>query len=273
MKINIEKYNILKILKYGIDFLNEDNSFQIKCVEKNADIIKKNRLYYNKEFDTIVKTISKKNCIECISTNFFNAFDGNFKVSDKLWKLRNEVESKKGILMIPGSISFFYNIINDKTKENVISKIFTFNNDIFVSYLGLSFDYISVGNNDLMAYDGECTFYSSEKDPDYNISYPAQIVISFLLFKKYAEIEYKFIDGIKNKKSYINGEKIINNTELPMEFIDSSWFTTLIKTGGFKVSGHFRLQNFGKGLINKKLIYINDFEKTGYLRKAKIEMI
>jgi hypothetical protein len=61
MKITVEKYSILKILKQKIDFLNENNSFQIKCIEKNADVIKKDRIHYNREFDMIRKVISKLN--------------------------------------------------------------------------------------------------------------------------------------------------------------------------------------------------------------------
>jgi hypothetical protein len=156
--------------------------------------------------------------------------------------------------------------------ENVIIKVFTFRNDIFMSYLGLSYDYNSIFNNNIMRYDEINSFDSIENDPNYNITYPAQIVISFLLFKTYADIEYKLIDGIKQKKSIANGEKIINDTELPIEYIDSTWFVTLIHTEGFKVSGHFRLQPYGKGLGKRKLIYINEFEKTGYTRKAIIDI-
>jgi hypothetical protein len=272
MRINIDKYCILKIVKQNGDLLNENNTTQIKCSGKNLDIINKNRIYYNNEFDKIIKAISKKNNIECISENFFQAFDGDAKIAHKLWNLRNEVDSKIGILIIPDTLSYFYNITNDKMNENVIVKVFTFRNDIFMSYLGLSYDYNSIFNNNIMRYDEINSFDSIENDSNYNITYPAQIVISFLLFKTYADIEYKLIDGIKQKKSIVNGEKIINGTELPIEYIDSTWFVTLIHTEGFKVSGHFRLQPYGKGLEKRKLIYINEFEKIGYTRKAKIDI-
>jgi hypothetical protein len=52
--------------------------------------------------------------------------------------------------------------------------------------------------------------------------------------------------------------------------LDSTWFTTIVRSEGFKVGGHFRMQPFGKNLSDRKLIWISPFDKNGYTRKAKI---
>jgi len=97
-------------------------------------------------------------------------------------------------------------------------------------------------------------------------------VIIISMFKKYAEVETKIIKG----ESRIDGkrnEKIINSLKSNIIYLDSKWFTNIVKSDGFKVSGHFRLQpkKNDVGEWTKEIIWINDFEKTGYTSKAKIE--
>lgn len=63
--------------------------------------------------------------------------------------------------------------------------------------------------------------------------------------------------------------KIINELKIPMTVVNSRWNTTVIRNEGFMVSGHFRLQPWGPGMLQRKLIFIEPFEKTGYTRQAK----
>lgn len=87
------------------------------------------------------------------------------------------------------------------------------------------------------------------------------------MFKKFSQIETKLING--NSKQTINRIKCVNDTRLPVTHLDSLWFTNLVKSEAFKVSGHFRWQNKKEnGIWKKDLIWINDFEKSGYSRKA-----
>jgi len=94
-------------------------------------------------------------------------------------------------------------------------------------------------------------------------------IIVLKMFKSYAEVETKILSG----KSKIKGKgyKHLNETNLQICFLDSKWFTNLVKSDGFNVSGHFRLQPKKKeGFWTKELIWINDFLKTGYTFKARI---
>lgn len=88
-----------------------------------------------------------------------------------------------------------------------------------------------------------------------------------LCFIKFANIESKKLEP--NQKVKYETGKIINETSLPITILDSTWFTTLVKSDAFKVRGHFRLQPYGEGLKDRKLIWISDFEKTGYTAPAR----
>lgn len=64
--------------------------------------------------------------------------------------------------------------------------------------------------------------------------------------------------------------KIINTfKDIPVTVVNSNWNVTSIRTVGFAVSGHFRLQRCGPGLKETKMIFIEPFMKNGYVRRAK----
>lgn len=94
-------------------------------------------------------------------------------------------------------------------------------------------------------------------------------IIITALFKSYASIETVFLQPNTNKKE-INC-KYSNGTNSAITFLDSKWFSNLVQSEGFKVSGHFRLQpKIKDGKWTKDLIWINEFKKHGYTSKAKI---
>jgi hypothetical protein len=94
-------------------------------------------------------------------------------------------------------------------------------------------------------------------------------VVILKLFKSYADIETKTI--FPNSKVKDFHCKYVNDTRLKLTYLDSKWFTNLVKSEGFSVRGHFRLQPKKKnGEWTKELIWINDFEKTGYTAPARM---
>ena len=72
---------------------------------------------------------------------------------------------------------------------------------------------------------------------------------------------------IKKKKKTM----IITESGLDYYLFDSKWYTEISNNESFQVSGHFRLQPYGDG--TKKLIWINEFTKNGYHRKATIDKV
>lgn len=92
--------------------------------------------------------------------------------------------------------------------------------------------------------------------------------LCMLGFLKFCDIETKIIVP---KEKYRDSKKnrYFNETKSKIEILDSTWFTTIVRDEDFEVSGHFRLQPYGPGRRNKRWIYINDFTKHGYVRRAK----
>jgi len=96
------------------------------------------------------------------------------------------------------------------------------------------------------------------------------IIVSFHILKKYAEVETKILEPHAKTRAF--NCKYYNDTDHQIQIMDSTWFTTLVKSDSFKVRGHFRFQPCGQALKDKKLIWIKDFTKEGYTRKAKKEL-
>jgi hypothetical protein len=109
------------------------------------------------------------------------------------------------------------------------------------------------------------SFYESWKNAAKEIW---DFVLTILMFKKYAQVETKYLPaGQKVKGIDCN---YVNDTKSNITYLTSKWFTNLVKSDAFKVRGHFRLQPKKKdGEWTKELIWITDFEKTGYTAPAR----
>jgi len=103
------------------------------------------------------------------------------------------------------------------------------------------------------------------------LSVALSAIISAELFINFAEVETK----VMKPNAQIWDERMVNaiynnKTRNNITVIDSTWYQNLVSSGAFKVRGHFRFQPYGPGSSKRKLTWINDFEKEGYTRKAKI---
>lgn len=97
----------------------------------------------------------------------------------------------------------------------------------------------------------------------------AHFVISFLTtlyFIHNCEIEQRVLKP--NQKDRKNGQKHFNESKSDVTILDCRWFTELIRDTPFSVRGHLRWQVHGEKRTKRKLIWIDDFEKSGYHRKA-----
>ena len=110
---------------------------------------------------------------------------------------------------------------------------------------------------------------SKQKDKIQNILFNRLAnVIVLSMFKSYAEVETKTLFAKTKKIELVN--KYVNDTDLNLTFIDSKWFTNIVKSEGFSVRGHFRLQPKKKnGEWTKELIWVNEFNKLGYTAPAR----
>ena len=95
------------------------------------------------------------------------------------------------------------------------------------------------------------------------------LALGVLIIKKYGEVETVLIGSGVNRRIANSDENIFNKSPFKIKQLDCSWLRKIIRTEGFLVSGHFRLQPYGAGRTLRKLIYIEPYEKHGYTRQAK----
>lgn len=91
--------------------------------------------------------------------------------------------------------------------------------------------------------------------------------IRSLLFLELTEPEILVLPP--NKKQGTRKAGYYNDGDNSITIVDSTWNKFIVRTDGFGVAGHFRLQVHGPGRQQRKLIWINPFEKQGYVRKPK----
>tara|TARA_R110002126_G_scaffold193388_4_gene341745 strand:- start:527 stop:1474 length:948 start_codon:yes stop_codon:yes gene_type:complete len=128
-------------------------------------------------------------------------------------------------------------------------------------------------------------FYLISEDEMYGEDYAEQqgedwygkihdYVMSFLLFYNFTETEIQIMHGKdtgKQRRIKLEDEKFINESKNDIEIIDLTYFTKIIRTGEFGVSGHFKVQHYGVGNNESKIIYVDNYQKNGYTRGAKID--
>lgn len=60
-----------------------------------------------------------------------------------------------------------------------------------------------------------------------------------------------------------------NTAGRPVLIVDSTWNKFIVRVEGFGVRGHFRVQPCGPGLSELKLLWIDAYQKNGYVRPPK----
>lgn len=101
----------------------------------------------------------------------------------------------------------------------------------------------------------------------YNKSVFVIQLLSYIIFGDITEMHIP-----KKSRKSIGLNTWLNNSNLNITFCDTLW-KQRINTDGFKVRGHFRLQPCGTDWKEKKLIWIEEFQKHGYNRRATVEII
>lgn len=95
-------------------------------------------------------------------------------------------------------------------------------------------------------------------------------IAKLITFIELGDIETVYLPaGRNNGAPKTSGVKITNTSEFNVYVVDTSWNKLIIRTDGFGVKGHFRLQPCGPGHLDRKLIWIDSFEKKGYVRRPK----
>lgn len=205
--------------------------------------------------------------IQYVTMPFYDAYN---RSRDKIRPEVTSVEFQEaGTLIIPWprhTQTIFYAIQTTGKKENweysVLMMIFTksphsekFGLDLFV--------YLSNRDEDFIE-----RIWKGYVDSGRDSSWWIADLMCFKTFLKYVEAETKIVNAKRKEKHC--GEKYVNETDYKVEILNSTYFTTISRTEGFGVTGHFRMQPYGPGLSQKRLQWISDYQKTGYTRQAKI---
>jgi hypothetical protein len=197
--------------------------------------------------------------IKFVADSFFKAFEVAFsKINhDELSSFLNKERNNSGILLFNqnGNHNSVCYVLDSRESEHTISLTF-FQNEL------LTYSFVWRNGEHLYNF-----FDSNNFEPEGDVKY---WIIALLWFIKYCDLEVK---ELPPSRQIFEGVNCVynNKTDHTIQIIDSTWFTTLIKSDAFKVRGHFRLQPHGEGLSKRKLIWVNEFEKHGYTRIAKIE--
>lgn len=210
-----------------------------------------------------------------LSRQIYEMISEDIKIQNKLNEFLHELEPANGIMLLPNSN--FLGIVNSisyaigHNEGNKSHLMFSMG---FHSERGL--EMFSTGwflNHKFKAFNAIADDMNFHIDKDEAIEKFINFMMNILLFMQFAEIETVITEGKQSSgksKVKINNEKYLNESTIPIEIIDSNWFRRLIRTGAFKVNGHFRLQPYGKNNSQRKLIWISEYEKSGYTLNPKM---
>lgn len=263
MVINYQKFPVLRYFEKGFRIIdskgfktfNIDYSLQKECCNYHLG-----QLYEHWDY------IKSKCCdnIQILSESFRKAAFGSAKAFCKINKdipsiLKTKQESGVFVYDSNGCYMVYVHYPND------IIQLWFYEKECLTSVLVWNL------NSDKV----NCEFTSrnlKDTTSDEYINYVWHLFVLPMLFKRYAKIETEYGKCGKTIRSRILNDKVRNNIPIDVKIMDSTWFTSIFRNEGFKVSGHFRLQPKKiNGEWVKELIYINEFEKHGYHRIAKIE--
>lgn len=163
--------------------------------------------------------------------------------------------------------------------DNRLVRVLITDNDGVISQI--VFEYIKFTRHSGSKYEGtmnSCAFFvnriTGEQCSHFQHSDVKEIedylykLMCFIYLSETEEVILKPGEKMGTKKS----GKLINEIKHPLVVITSKWNITSIRTEGFAVSGHFRLQPYGEGRKQVRVQWIDPFEKKGYVRTAKKDL-
>ena len=110
-----------------------------------------------------------------------------------------------------------------------------------------------------------------DKCMEVNLRDYIDMVLDYLCLRQWAQVELGKVSTIAKKETKKKKAQEVTKPGLDYYTFDSKWYTEISNDESFKVSGHFRLQPYGDG--TRRLIWINEFTKNGYHRKATIDKV
>lgn len=265
-------YNKNLILRYLYNLDNRDYPLSIKrfLMNKGSKINDDRESAINELYDL------KGNCkdLAVLSKRFVEAMDKSYrKFTQYHQDVLEECDGENGVIRSPYFIEGSFVVYSIKNGSLTLWVFHDMPND-YNRKMAIPSLYIVASPKDKFKADKhevDCmVMYLIDNCMEDNIRDYVDMVIDYLCLRQWAEVEIaetktKIKQEIKEKKK----TKVVNIDGITYFVFDSKWFTEICNNNDFLVSGHFRLQPYADG--SKRLIWINEFVKHGYHRKALID--
>lgn len=247
-------------LFFNVDMQTKIFSIQQKKIDTHP--IYSERVMFQKELHELLIDSGNKN---------FLMSDSSKKISDKIKIDPDKIQTSlfKG-LRVGKKITILIN-------ENLFYRYLVTENSILCIWVRT--EPVIVAGGQKQTYMKYCTFrINFEKDIFYypeNEGNPFEDklfldFIKYLIFLEFSELEVVTLKPNQKKGSRKEG-KYVNESKSDITIVDSTWNKLLIRSGEFSVRGHLRLQPVGADKKGRRLIYIDEYQKSGYVRHPKRE--
>ena len=208
-----------------------------------------------------------------LSKTFIQTMDKSYmKFTQFHIDILNELNDENGIIRSPYFIEGCYVVYSVK---NGCLTLWIFQ-DCIDRYLSIPTYYICVSPKDKIKGSGhqlDCMIIPLlDNCEEVNLRDYIDMVLDYLCLRQWAEVQLSEVSTTVRKEIKNNKKnQVITETGLKYFVFDSKWYTEISNDESFQVCGHFRLQRYGDG--TRRLIWINEFTKHGYHRKATIDKV
>lgn len=176
---------------------------------------------------------------------------------DKFEPKALKIKQEKKLTFLMGSDRFYRVMLkNDEVFVLLVKRELRENNIYYINYT--SFKIMPL--KDLVIFPNNQDGYMTDND--------FMDFLKLLIFVEYSELEEVLLRPKQSFGTKKEG-KYLNESERNFIIVDSSWNKIIVKTENFGVSGHFRWQPIGVNREDRKLVYISEYLKKGYVKKPK----
>lgn len=220
-------------------------------------------------------SVVKGNCRNLVlfSKTFIDTMDKSYMKFTQFHKdVLEELDDENGIVRSPYFVKGCYVVYRIK---NGCLMLWVFHDEID-KYLSIPTYYICVSPKDKIKGTGhqlDCMVLSLLDGCDeLGLRDYIDMVLDYLCLRQWAEVQMgKVTTSMRKEVKKKKKTQVVIEPGLDYFLFDSKWYTEISNDEAFTVSGHFRLQPYGDG--TRRLIWINEFTKNGYHRKATIDKV
>lgn len=220
-------------------------------------------------------SVVKGNCRNLVlfSRTFIDTMDKSYMKFTQFHKdVLEELDDENGIVRSPYFVKGCYVVYRIK---NGCLTLWVFHDEID-KYLSIPTYYICVSPKDKIKGTGhqlDCMVLSLLDGCDeLGLRDYIDMVLDYLCLRQWAEVQMgKVTTSMRKEVKKKKKTQVVIEPGLDYFLFDSKWYTEISNDEAFTVSGHFRLQPYGDG--TRRLIWINEFTKNGYHRKATIDKV